>query len=45
MADWEISLLLGIALTYVLIGVLVLLGRLQDKKIREHRKRERERGS
>ena len=41
MADWEISLLLGIALTYVLIGLLVLLGRLQDKKIREHRKRER----
>ena len=41
MADWEISLLLGIALTGVLMGVLALLGRLEDKKIREHRKRER----
>ncbi len=37
MPDWAINLLIGIALTFVLMGVLTLLGRLEDKKIREHR--------
>ena len=38
MSDWEISLLIGIALTFVLIGILALLGRLEEKKIRDQRR-------
>ncbi|MDG4868667.1 hypothetical protein P8631_11710 [Guyparkeria sp. 1SP6A2] len=37
MPDWAISLLIGIVLTYMLMGALVLIGRFEDKKIREHR--------
>lgn len=43
MPDWAISFLIGIALTFVLMGVLALLGRLEEKKIREQREEERRR--
>ena len=41
MPDWAISLWIGIALTYVLMGALVLIGHFDDKRIREQRERER----
>lgn len=40
MSDWEISLLIGIALTYAFMGLLVLIGRFEDKKNREEREQE-----
>ena len=43
MPDWAISLLIGIALTFVLIGALMLLGRLEEKKIHEQHEAERRR--
>lgn len=41
MSDWEISLLMGIVLTFVLIGLLALLGRLEEKRIQDQRAEER----